>query len=185
MVSIYKIKSDRVSVSVIHSGVGEITENDVILAAASKAVIMGFHVRAMPGVNKVAKQKGIEIRLHSIIYDLLAEVENAMRGQLAPEIQEKFLGRAEIIQVITVSKVGKICGCRVTEGLIRVNAKAKVYRNKELIYNGQIQSLKHFKEDVREMKAGLECGIRLDNFEDFEEHDLIEVFEAIQVAAQL
>ncbi|MBR0459190.1 MAG: translation initiation factor IF-2 [Victivallales bacterium] len=183
--SINKIKSDRVSVSVIHSGVGEITENDVILAAASKAVIMGFHVRAMPGVNKVAKQKGIEIRLHSIIYDLLAEVENAMRGQLAPEIQEKFLGRAEIIQVIEVSKVGKICGCKVIDGLIRVNAKAKVYRNKELIYNGQIQSLKHFKEDVREMKAGLECGIRLDNFEDFEEHDVIEVFEAIQVAAQL
>ncbi len=183
--SIKKIKSDRVSVDVIHSGVGEVTENDVILAAASKAVIMGFHVRAMPGVNKVAKQKGVEIRLHSIIYDLLAEIENAMRGQLAPEIQEKYLGRAEIIQVIEISKVGKICGCRVNDGLIRVNAKAKVYRNKELIYNGQIQSLKHFKDDVREMKSGLECGIRLDNFEDFEEHDVIEAFEAVQVAAQL
>lgn len=127
----------------------------------------------------------MEIRLYSIIYDLLAEVENAMRGQLAPEIQEKYLGKAEIIQIFENSKVGKICGCRVNDGVIRVNAKAKVYRNKEMIYNGQIQSLKHFKDDVREVKSGLECGIRLDNFEDFEEHDQIEVFEAVQVAAQL
>ena len=183
--SINKIKSDKVTVTIIHSGVGEITENDVILAGASKAVILGFHVRAMPGVNKVAKQKGVEIRLYSIIYELLEQVEDAMRGQLTPEINEKFLGRAEIIQIFVNSKVGKICGCRVNDGLIRINAKAKVYRDKELIYHGQVQSLKHFKDDVREVRSGLECGIKLDNFEDFEEHDIIEVFESVQVAPEL
>ncbi|MBO4345212.1 MAG: translation initiation factor IF-2 [Victivallales bacterium] len=183
--SIAKIKSEKVTVTVIHSGVGEITENDVILATASKAIIMGFHVRSMPGVNKVAKQKGVEIRLYSIIYELLEDVENAMRGQLTPEFNEKYLGRAEIVQIFTNSKVGKICGCRVNDGLIRVNAKAKVYRDKELIYNGLIHSLKHFKDDVREVKSGLECGITLDNFEDFEEHDIIEVFESIKIVPQL
>ena len=183
--SIAKIKSDKVTVTVIHSGVGEITENDVILATASKAIIMGFHVRSMPGVNKVAKQKGVEIRLYSIIYELLEDVENAMRGQLTPEFNDKYLGRAEIVQIFTNSKVGKICGCRVNDGLIRVNAKAKVYRDKELIYNGLIHSLKHFKDDVREVKSGLECGITLDNFEDFEEHDIIEVFESIKIIPQL
>ena len=183
--SIAKIKSDKVTATVIHSGVGEITENDVVLAAASKAVILGFHVRSMPGVNKLAKQKGVEIRLYSIIYELLEQVEDAMRGRLTPEINDKLLGKAEIIQIFTNSKVGKICGCRVNEGLIRVNAKAKVYRDKELIYNGLIASLKHFKDDVREVKSGLECGIKLDNFEDFEEHDIIEVFETVKVAPQL
>ena len=183
--SIAKIKSDKVTVTVIHGGVGEITENDVILATASKAIIMGFHVRSMPGVNKVAKQKGVEIRLYSIIYELLEDVENAMRGQLTPEFNDKYLGRAEIVQIFNNSKVGKICGCRVNDGLIRVNAKAKVYRDKELIYNGLIHSLKHFKDDVREVKSGLECGITLDNFEDFEEHDIIEVFESIKIVPQL
>ncbi len=183
--SIAKIKSDKVTVTVIHSGVGEITENDVILATASKAIIMGFHVRSMPGVNKVAKQKGVEIRLYSIIYELLEDVQNAMRGQLTPEFNDKYLGRAEIVQIFTNSKVGKICGCRVNDGLIRVNAKAKVYRDKELIYNGLIHSLKHFKDDVREVKSGLECGITLDNFEDFEEHDIIEVFESVKIIPQL
>lgn len=183
--SIAKLKSDRVTATILHGGVGEVTDNDVVLASASKAVILGFHVRAMPGVNKLAKQKGVEIRLYSIIYELLEEVTNAMRGQLTPEVHEKYLGRAEIIQIFVNSKVGKICGCRVTDGLIRINAKAKVYRDKELIYHGQVQSLKHFKDDVREMKSGLECGIKLDNFEDFEEHDIIEVFEAIQVAPEL
>lgn len=183
--SIAKLKSDRVTATVIHSGVGEITENDVVLAVASKAVILGFHVRVMPGINKLAKQKGVEIRLYSIIYELLEEVKNAMRGQLTPEVHDKLLGRAEIIQIFENSKVGKICGCRVNDGVMRINAKAKVFRDKELIYQGQIQSLRHFREDVREVKSGLECGITLDNFEDFEENDIIESFESVQVAPEL
>lgn len=183
--SIHNLKSDRVSVNIIHGGVGEITESDVVLAQASEAVILGFHVRVMPGVRRLAKQKGIDIRLYSVIYELLDELKEAMRGRLAPEIHETPLGEAEILQVFNVSKAGRICGCRVQSGVIRVNAKAKVYRDKELIYHGQVQTLKHFKEDVREIRAGFECGIRLDNFEDFEVGDRIEVFSITQVQPEL
>ncbi|MDQ0290487.1 translation initiation factor IF-2 [Oligosphaera ethanolica] len=182
---IAKLKSDRISAHILHSGVGEISENDVVLAAASKAVILGFHVRVMPGVNRFAKQKGVDVRLYSIIYELLQEVEKAMRGRLQPDIKETPLGEAEIIQVFEVSKAGKICGSRVNSGVMRVNAKAKVYRDKELIYHGQVQSLKRYKDDVREVHAGLECGIRLDNFEDFEVGDKIELFEVVEIAPEL
>ncbi|NMA46269.1 MAG: translation initiation factor IF-2 [Lentisphaerae bacterium] len=180
-----KIKSERISARIIHSGVGEISENDVVLAAASKAVILGFHVRVMPGVARFAKQQGVEIRLYSIIYELLQEVELAMRGRLQPDIKETPLGEAEIIQVFEISKAGKICGSRVNSGVMRVNAKAKVYREKELIYHGQVQSLRRYKDDVREVHAGLECGIRLDNFEDFEVGDRIELFEVVEIAPEL
>ncbi len=179
------IKSNKITAKVIHGGVGEITENDVILAAASNAIVIGFHVRAMPGVNRVAKQRGIEIRLYSIIYDLLDDLQDAMRGRLTPETKEVQLGEAEIIQIFNISKAGKICGCRVNSGAVKVNLKAKVYRDKELIYSGLVASLKHFKEDVKEMKSGQECGIRLDNFEDFEEGDKIQVFDTQKIAPEL
>ncbi|MFA6724837.1 MAG: translation initiation factor IF-2 [Lentisphaeria bacterium] len=183
--SIGNLKSDRVSANIIHGGVGEITESDVVLAQASEAIILGFHVRVMPGISRLAKQKGIDIRLYSVIYELLDELKEAMRGRLAPEIHETPLGEAEILQVFNVSKAGRICGCRVQSGVIRINAKAKVYRDKELIYHGQVQTLKHFKEDVREIRSGFECGIRLDNFEDFEVGDRIEVFSLTQVQPEL
>jgi len=183
--SIAKIKSDKVKVAVIHSGVGEITENDIVLAAASDALVMGFHVRAMPGVNRAAKQRGVEIRLYSIIYELLGQLEDAMRGRLSPEVRETSIGKAEIIQVFTLSKAGKVCGCRVTEGVVRIGSVAKVTRESGLIYNGQVASLRRIKDDVREVRTGLECGIRLDNFEDFEVGDTIEVFELSEVAPQL
>ena len=179
------IKSNKISAKIIHSGVGEITENDIILAAASNAIVVGFHVRVMPGVNKVAKQKGVEIRLYSIIYDLLDDLQDAMRGRLTPETREVQSGEAEIIQIFNVSKAGKICGCRVISGVVKVNLKAKVFRDRELIYSGLVASLKHFKEDVKEMKAGQECGIRLDNFEDFEIGDRIQVFAIQQIAPEL
>ena len=179
------IKSSKITAKIIHSGVGEITENDIILAAASNAIVVGFHVRVMPGVNKVAKQKGVEIRLYSIIYDLLDDLQDAMRGRLTPETKEVQSGEAEIIQIFNVSKAGKICGCRVVSGTVKVNLKAKVYRDRELIYSGLVASLKHFKEDVKEMKAGQECGIRLDNFEDFEIGDRIQVFAVQQIAPEL
>ena len=183
--SINGLKSDRITAKIIHSGVGEITESDVVLADASDAIILGFHVRVMPGVNRLAKQKGVDIRLYSIIYELLDELKEAMRGKLPPEVREAPLGEAEIIQIFNITKTGRICGCRVNKGLIRVNAKAKVYRNKDLIYHGQVQTLKHFKEDVKEIKAGFECGIRLDNFEDFEVGDRIEVLSITQVLPEL
>lgn len=183
--SVAKIKSDKIRVNVIHSGVGEITENDVVLAAASDALVVGFHVRAMPGVNRVAKQRGVEIRLYSIIYELLDEIQKAMLGRLQPEMRESPIGTAEIIQVFDLSRSGKICGCRVDNGVVRVGASAKVYREGELIYNGQVASLRRFKDDVREVRTGLECGIRLDNFTDFEVGDSIQVFELTEVTPVL
>jgi len=183
--SIGNLKSEKISTKIIHGGVGEITETDVVLAAASNAIILGFHVRVMPGVNRLAKQKGVEIRLYSIIYELLDELKDAMRGRLTPETRETQLGEAVIKQIFNISKAGKICGCQVLNGSIKVNCKAKVYREKELIYFGQVQTLKHFKEDVKEMKAGQECGIRLDNFEDFEVGDRIEFFNIQQIAPEL
>jgi len=183
--SINALKSDRITAKIIHSGVGEITESDVVLAHASNAIILGFHVRVMPGVNRLAKQKGVDVRLYSIIYELLDQLKEAMRGKLAPEVRETPLGEAEIIQIFNITKAGRICGCRVNNGMIRVNAKAKVFRNKELIYHGQVQTLKHFKDDVKEIKSGLECGIRLDNFEDFEVGDRVEVFSVTQVLPEL
>ncbi len=183
--SIHNLKSDKISAKIVHSGVGEITETDVILATSSSAIILGFHVRAMPGINRLAKQNGVDIRLYSIIYELLDELKDAMRGRLTPEVKEQLLGSAEIMQVFNISKAGKICGCRVTSGLIKINAKAKVYRDKELIYHGQVQTLKHFRDDVKEIKSGLECGIRLDNFEDFEVGDHIEVFSMQEITPEL
>jgi translation initiation factor IF-2 len=183
--SLNKITSEKIRINIIHEGVGEVTENDIVLAAASDAIVIGFHVRAMPGVNRTAKQHGVEIRLYSIIYELLEQITEAMRGRLKPEIRETPLGEAEIIQVFDTSSSGKICGCRVTGGLIRVGSSAKVFREGELIYNGQVASLRRFKDDVREVRSGLECGIRLDNFEDFEEGDTIEVFSITEIRPEL
>jgi translation initiation factor IF-2 len=183
--SIGKIKSDKISTKIIHSAVGEVTENDVTLATASEAIIIGFNVRAMPKVNRFAKQKGVEIRLYSVIYELLEQLEEALRGRLRPEVRETPLGEAEIIQIFNVSKTGKICGCSVNGGLVRVGASARVYREGELIYNGRVASLRRFKDDVREVRSGLECGIRLDNFEDFEVGDQIKVFEITELRPEL
>jgi translation initiation factor IF-2 len=183
--SIHKIKSDKISTRVIHSGVGEVTENDITLATASGAIVIGFNVRARPAVNRLAKQKGVEIRLYSVIYELLEQLEEALRGRLRPEVRETPLGAAEIIQVFNISKTGKICGCSVNGGLVRVGASARVYRENELIYNGKVASLRRFKDDVREVRSGLECGIRLDNFEDFEVGDRIEIFEITEMRPEL
>ena len=183
--SLAKITSEKISINIIHSGVGEITENDVLLAAASDAIVVGFHVRAMPGVNRTAKHRGVEIRLYSVIYELLEEIADAMRGRLSPEVRETPLGTAEILQVFKTSQAGNICGCMVTEGMIRTGASAKVLREDELIYNGLIQSLRRFKDDVREVRNSLECGIRLDNFEDFEVGDIIKVAALEEFAAEL
>jgi len=183
--SLNAIESEKISIDVIHSGVGEITENDVVLAAASGAIVVGFHVRAMPGINRSAKQRGVEIRLYAVIYELLEDIRDAMRGRLQPEYRESPLGEAEILEIFATSKAGKICGCVVHEGAVRVGANAKVLRDEEPIYSGQVVSLRRFKEDVREVRSGLECGIRLDNFEDFEVGDIIKVSALEQIVAEL
>ncbi|NOY79697.1 MAG: translation initiation factor IF-2 [Kiritimatiellaeota bacterium] len=183
--SLGKIQSEKISIRIIHSGAGEVTENDVLLASASDAIVLGFHVRAMPGVNRLAKHEGVEIRLYGIIYELIEDVKDALRGRLGPERREVSLGRAEILQVFQVSKTGKICGCRVLEGVVEAGCNAKVVRNDEVIYNGTIQSLRHFQDTVQQVRAGQECGIRLDNFEDFEVGDLIQVSRYVETAPEL
>ncbi len=180
-----KLESPKIRLEIIHNGVGSISENDVLLASASDAVIVGFHVRVNPGVNAVAKKEGVDIRLYSIIYELAEQIKDAMVGMLEPELREEPLGKAEIIQIFTMSKGGKICGCSVSKGIVRASAKARVYRGDELIYNGVIQSLRRFQDDVKEVRQGFECGIRLDHFNDFETGDIIDVYEYREMAATL
>jgi translation initiation factor IF-2 len=175
--SLKKIPSDKIKTDVLSCGVGAITENDVLLASASKAMIVGFHVRVNPGVNTLAKKEGVEIRLYSIIYELVEDITEALEGRLAPEKREKDLGTARIIKIFEMSKGPRVCGCAVDKGSIRVGAKARVLRNSEIIYNGEIRSLRRFQDDVREVKQGFECGIRLDNFTDFTENDVIRCYE--------
>ncbi|MBR7127310.1 MAG: translation initiation factor IF-2, partial [Lentisphaeria bacterium] len=175
--SLEKIPSDKVKCNVVANSVGAISENDIMLAAASNAILVGFHVRVNPGVNDLAKRQGVEIRLYNIIYELLEDITDALAGKLEPEKREVSLGEAKILQIFNLSKGGKICGCMVESGAVKVGSKARVFRNNELIYNGEVASLKRFQDNVKEVKAGLECGIKLDNFVDFEEGDLIEIFE--------
>ncbi len=175
--SLNKLPSDKIKIDVVASGVGAITENDVMLATASNALIIGFHVRVNPGVNALAKNSNVEIRLYSIIYELIEEIKDALTGLLAPVKREKELGTAKILQIFAMRKGPKICGCMVEKGSIKVGAKARVIRNKELIFNGEINSLRRFTDAVKEVKAGLECGIRLDNFMDFVEGDIISVYD--------
>jgi translation initiation factor IF-2 len=175
--SLAKFPSDKITVETIHSAVGAITENDVLLAAASQAVIVGFHVKVNPGVNKLAEEKNVEIWLYSVIYELLEDIEEALAGRLAPEEREKEIGLARILQIFDVSKGPKVIGCMVEKGVVRVGAKARVRRGGELLYNGSVKSLRRFQDDVKEVKAGLECGIRLDNFADFKEGDEVQLYE--------
>ena len=175
--SLKRLPSEKIAVDVVMNSVGAITENDIMLAAASEAIIVGFHVRVNPGVNEIAKKQKVEIRLYSIIYELLEDITDALTGKLEPEKREKSLGNARILQIFELHKGPKVCGCLVENGLVKVGSKARVYRNKHLIYNGEVASLRRFHDDVKEVKAGLECGIRLDNFIDFEEGDKIEFYE--------
>ena len=175
--SLSKLPSDKIEVDVIMNGVGAITENDVILASASKAIIVGFHVKVNPGVNDLAKKEGVEIRLYNIIYELLEDITAALTGQLEPDKRENDTGEAKILQIFEVKKGINVIGCMVEKGSVKVGSKARVYRGQELIYNGEVTSLRRFQDAVKEVKAGLECGIKLDNFMDFEEGDTVKFFE--------
>jgi translation initiation factor IF-2 len=175
--SLAKFPSEKITVETIHSAVGAITENDILLAAASQGIIVGFHVKVNPGVNKLAEEKNVEIRLYSVIYELLEDIEEALTGRLAPDEREKDIGNARILQIFDVSKGPNVIGCLVEKGMVRVGAKARVKRAGELLYNGTVKSLRRFQDDVKEVKSGLECGIRLDNFADFKEGDEVQLYE--------
>jgi len=171
-----KIDVEGVKVNIIHTGVGAITESDVILASASNAIIIGFNVRPEPNARATAEAEKVDIRLHRIIYDAIEEMEQAMTGLLDPEYQEAVIGHAEVRQTFKVSSVGTIAGCYVTDGKIRRDGLARVIRDGVVTYEGKIDSLKRFKDDAKEVAQGYECGITLENFNDVKEGDVIEVY---------
>ena len=180
-----KLSTDEVKVNIVHAAVGGITESDVNLALASKAVIIGFNTRADAAARKLAESSGIDIRYYDVIYDAVDVVKAALTGMLAPEKKENILGLVEVRQTFKISKVGTIAGCYVSEGLIRRNAKVRLLRDSVVIHDGELESLKRFKDDAREVKAGFECGLSLKNFDDIKVGDQIEAYEVVEVARTL
>lgn len=174
--SLEKIDIDGVNVKIIHTGVGAITESDVILASASNAVIIGFNVRPQPNAKERANAENVDIRLHRVIYNVIDEIEAALKGMLDPEYEEKVIGQAEVRQIFKGSKVGTIAGSYVTEGKISREAGVRVIRDGVVIYEGEIDALKRFKDDVKDVAQGYECGITIKNFNDIKEGDVIEAF---------
>ncbi|SCU74805.1 translation initiation factor IF-2 [Cupriavidus necator] len=183
--SLQKLSTAEVRVQIVHGGVGGISESDVNLATASKAVIIGFNVRADSGARKLAEHNGIDIRYYNIIYDAVDEIKAAMSGMLAPEKRETTIGQVEVRQVFRVPKIGAVAGCMVTVGLVKRNSLVRVLRNNVVIHDGELDSLKRFKDDVKEVKQGFECGLSIKNFNDVQEGDQLEVYEITEVARTL
>lgn len=180
-----QLSTEEVRVQVVHAAVGGITETDVNLALASQAVVIGFNVRADAQARKLAEVEGVDLRYYNIIYDAVDDVKAAMSGMLSPEKRETTLGMVEIRQCIRVPKVGMIAGCKVLEGVVRRSASARLLRDNVVIWTGELASLRHFKDDVREVKAGLECGLSLKGYDDIKENDQLEIFEVTEVARTL
>ena len=180
-----RLGTDEVAVRVLHSGVGGITESDVTLAAASDAAIIGFNVRANAQARELAARTAIEIRYHAVIYDVVDQVRADLEGMLRPEARERTMGSAQILQVFDVGRVGKVAGCRVTNGLVRRGAKARLLRDDIVIHDGALKTLRRFKDDVREVKEGYECGMSFENHSDLREGDIIELYEIEEVARTL
>ncbi|HEU0062517.1 MAG TPA: translation initiation factor IF-2 [Hyphomicrobiaceae bacterium] len=180
-----KIGNEEVEARIIHSGVGGVTESDIALANASKAVVIGFNVRANTQAKMLADQSGVEIRYYNIIYDLVDDVRAAMSGLLAPTLREIFLGNAQILEVFNISKVGKVAGCRVTEGKVERGAKVRLIRDNVVIHEGTLSTLKRFKDEVREVPAGQECGMAFANYQDIRAGDVIECFNVETIARTL
>jgi len=183
--SLQKMSTEKVRIKVIHSGVGAITESDVLLASASNAIIIGFNVRPERKVADLAEQEEVEIRLHSIIYELQDEIRKAMLGLLEPVYRENYLGRAELLNIFRIPKVGTIAGCRVTDGVLRRDAEIRLMRDGVQVYKGKLTSLKRFKDDAREVTHGMECGVGISNFNDVKVGDTIEAFVTEKIAAEL
>ena len=171
---------------VIHASIGGINESDVMLAAASNAVIVGFNVRPETKAQQIAEKEGVDLRLYNIIYEAVDDVKKALEGMLEPTIKEKVLGRAEVRQLFTVSRLGTIAGCHVINGLMsRSSDGIRVIRDNIVVYQGRISSLKRFKEDTKEVQTGYECGIMMENFNDFKIGDILENFVIEKIAAKL
>ncbi len=183
--SLQKMSTEKVRIKVIHTGVGAITESDILLASASNAIIIGFNVRPDRKTAEAAEQEGVEIRLHSIIYEVQDEIRKAMLGLLDPVFKENFLGRALVQEVFRIPKIGTIAGCRVTDGSIKRDSEVRVMRGGEQVFKGKLGSLKRFKDDAREVTNGMECGIGINGFSDIQQGDTIEAFAMERVAAEL
>ncbi len=176
-----KIDVEGCKLNVIRSGVGTITESDIVLANASSAIIIGFNVRPTGKILDIAKEYGVDVRLHNIIYKVVEEMESAMKGMLDPEYEEKTLGQAEIRKIYKFSKTGNIAGCYVLDGVIKISAKARVIRDGVVIYDGAINTIQREKDQAKEVKAGFECGITLENYQDIKEKDIIEAYELVEI----
>jgi translation initiation factor IF-2 len=183
--ALVKLTTDKVKVTIIQAGVGGITESDVNLAKAGNAIIIGFHVRPAGKASSLAEQEGVDIKLYDIIYDAIDDVKKAMAGLLAPEKREKALGKVEIRQIFNIPKIGQVAGCAVIEGVIKRNALVRLVRDSVQIYKGKLGSLRRFKDDVREVQQGYECGLSIEGYQDIKVGDIIEAYEIEEVAATL
>ena len=179
--SLIKLSKEEVEVNVIHKAVGQISESDVILAAASNAIIVGFQVRPSASARKLAEKEEIEIRLYSIIYDAINDIKDAIEGMLAPETKEEIVCSVEVLETFKISKVGTIAGCVVREGKITRNTPIRVIRDGIVVYTGKLGSLKRYKDDVKEVVSGLECGLNIENYNDIKVGDIVEGYEIVEV----
>jgi len=183
--SMIKLSTEEIQVNVIHKGVGQISESDILLAAASNAIIVGFQVRPSIAARKLAEREEIDIRLYSVIYDAINEIRDAMEGMLSPDIKEEVTGTAEVLTVFKITKVGKVAGCIVREGKIYRNSKVRLIREGIVVYTGELGSLKRFKDDVKEVASGYECGLNIENFNDIKVGDMVESFKEVEVKKTL
>ena len=183
--ALIKLSTPEIQVNVLHKAVGAISESDVTLAAASDAIIIGFQVRPSQAARRAAESEGVEIRLYSVIYQAIEEVKDAMEGMLAPEIKEEVTGTAEVLQAYHISKVGTIAGCIVREGRIKRSCKVRLIRDNIVIYSGELGSLKRFKDDVKEVVSGYDCGLSITGYNDIKEGDFVEAYEEVEVKKTL
>ena len=183
--SLLKLSTEEVHVNVIHKAVGQISESDVLLAAASNAIIVGFQVRPSANARKLAEKEEIEIRMYSVIYDAINEIKSGIEGMLAPEEKEEVTATAEVRETFKISKVGTIAGCMVKEGKLTRNAKVRVIRDGIVVYTGELGSLKRFKDDVKEVMAGYDCGLNINGYNDVKVGDVIEAYNIVEVKRTL
>jgi translation initiation factor IF-2 len=183
--ALLKLSTEEIAIGVIHQGVGQITESDVLLASASDAIILGFQVRPSAKARQLAEAEDIDIRTYSVIYKAIEEIKMAMEGMLSPEYVEKVIGNVEVRDVFKISKVGTIAGCYVTDGIVERKSKIRVIRDGVVIHEGELESLKRFKDDVKDVAKGYECGLQIARFNDIEVGDYLEVFKVEQIKRKL
>jgi translation initiation factor IF-2 len=180
-----KMSTDEVAVRVLHGGVGGITESDITLANASDAMVIGFNVRANAQAREMSNRDKVEIQYYQVIYELVDDVKAALSGLLAPERREEIIGTADILEVFSITKAGRVAGCRVSSGLVRRNARVRLLRDDIVIHDGALKSLKRFKDDVREVREGNECGIALESYQDVQSGDVLEFYEVEEIERSL